>query len=86
MDFLPTPSDCPMGGSIGAAGAWIQCHTARREQAKAELAKWTDLYTGHDHVFRIQTSIGPKHQQVSELRCAGAAPSCDGFARITCAP
>jgi hypothetical protein len=69
MDFLPTPSDCPMGGSIGAAGAWIQCHTA-----------------GHDHVFRIQTSIGPKHQQVSELRCAGAAPSCDGFARITCAP
>jgi hypothetical protein len=76
MDFLPEAGDCPVGGPL-AMGAWIQCFTQKREEAKAELEEWRDLYIGHDHVFRIQTSIGPKSEPVSELRCSGVMPSCD---------
>jgi hypothetical protein len=76
MDFLPELSDCPPGGPL-SPGVWIQCFQKKREEAKAKLEEWVALYTHHDHVFRIQTSIGPKSEKVAELRCAGAAPSCD---------
>ena len=74
MDYLPQGNDCAHAGGVSK---FVQCITGKRGEAKAELAKWTELYTGHEHRFRLSTVVDGGAHDVAELTCAGSQTLCD---------
>ncbi len=73
MDFLPKGKDCLNAGGVSSI---FNCLLAKRAEAKAELARWTELYNGHEHRFRLSTEVDGDSHNVAELRCSGNAPQC----------